>query len=77
MANGWAKQDKEYQPNDYIYASDINKMISLFNSFIVFNSNNTFKGIKIPKTGLTLVTENGAEWLLTVDEDGILQTEKQ
>jgi hypothetical protein len=82
MANGWAK-DQEYRTNDYIYASDINKMISLFNSFIVFE-NNEFKGIKIPKTGLTLYgysTNSKGEqietpYLLTVDENGILQTEK-
>lgn len=72
MANGWAK-DQDYKTNDYIYASDINKMISLFNSFIIFE-NNEFKGIKIPKTGLTLVTESNKEWLLTIDEEGILQT---
>ena len=73
MANGWAKE-QDYKTNDYIYASDINKMISLFNSFIIFE-NNEFKGIKIPTGGLSLFS-NGSEWLLTVDENGILQTEK-
>lgn len=81
MAIEWAKQDQEYKPNDYIYASDINKMISLFNSFVVFEDNE-FKGIKIPKTGLTLYSIDSegntinTPYLLTVDENGILQTEK-
>lgn len=74
MAIEWAKQDQVYKPNDYIYASDINKMISLFNSFIIFE-NNEFKGITIPRGGLSLFS-NETEWLLTVDENGILQTEE-
>lgn len=82
MAEEWKNQD--YKTNDYIYASDINKMISLFNSFIVFDNKNEFKGIKIPETGLTLYgydTNSKGEqietpYLLTVDENGILQTEK-
>jgi hypothetical protein len=79
MANGWAKEDKDYQPNDYIYASDINKMISLFKSFIVFDDKNEFAGIQIPTSGLTLyATKNNksVKYLLTIDENGILQTEQ-
>lgn len=71
----WQKEGgPNYKPNDYLYAEDINKMIHLFNQFIVFE-NNDFAGIKIPQSGLSLFS-NGTEWLLTVNEEGILQTEE-
>lgn len=78
----WGKGGPGYGTNDYLYAKDINKMIYLFNQFVVFDNDNTFKGIKIPKTGLTLYSMDSegnttnTSYLLTVDEDGILQTEK-
>ncbi len=78
--HGWQKDqssdNNKYKTNDYLYASDINKMISLFNSFIVFDDEGKFKGIKIEKDGLSLYTEEGNKYKLTIDENGILQTEQ-
>lgn len=73
MAKDWVNNGG-YKTNDYLYADDINKMINLFNSFIVFDSNNEFAGIKIPKNGLDIHAPDGTVWKLTVDNDGILQT---
>lgn len=69
----WKKEGAKYKTNDYLYAEDINKMINLFESFIVFDSDGNFIGIKIPETGLNLYSGT-TEWKLTVDKDGILQT---
>lgn len=75
MANGWKVE--KYSTNDYLYADDINKIIGLLNSFIIFGDDYSFKGIKIPDEGLTLFGPNNTNWLLSVDENGILQTEKK
>ena len=71
----WQKNGPGYQTNDYLFADDINKIIYLLNSFIIYDENK-FKGIKMPKDGLTLLGPDGVtEWKLTINEKGILQTE--
>lgn len=72
----WKKEGAKYKTNDYLYAEDINKMINLFESFIVFDSEGNFTGIKIPETGLNLYSGE-TRWVLTVDGNGILQTEQK
>lgn len=69
-----------YNTNEYLSHDDVNLIIDLFNKIIVTDNSGKFKGLQIPEGGLSLFFKNtddsSLEWKLTVDNNGILQTEQ-
>ena len=66
-------RQENYNTHDELYADDINKIITFFNSILKFETRE-IKGLVVPSGGLTLYPNSDIsyKYILGVDDDGTL-----